>query len=199
MFYSMYLLGLCERRRWPEPLYEPYVTRLGYCCKVRVNNREYVTDVTYKTEAQALENAAQQAFMICRNFSANDGMYPGQRPGQTMASGTVQGLPVAIGSGRRNKRNSDSSVDSQYYEGSSSGGNSPKGYSGGNSPQGYSGGFDQPVRQTVPAMPRPMHKSRADSNAYMCMCKRGPVSQYALCTTCAAQRGWTAPSRMNTR
>ena len=51
----------------------------------------------YKSAALARDGAATKAFMICRNFSANDGMYPGQRPG---SGGVVQGLPVAIGEGR---------------------------------------------------------------------------------------------------
>jgi hypothetical protein len=91
-------VGLCARRHWADPLYETYRTRQGYMCTVRVNNREYNTDVPYETEELARNAAATRAYMICRNFSVNDGMVPGQRQGQ---GGVIQGLPVAIGTGRR--------------------------------------------------------------------------------------------------
>lgn len=61
-----------------------------------MNNREYRTDVTYARKDLAQESAATRAYMICRNFSANDGMYPGQR----LEAG-AQGMPVAIGAGRK--------------------------------------------------------------------------------------------------
>lgn len=52
--------------------------------------------MTYARKDLAQESAATRAYMICRNFSVNDGMFPGQRlePG-------VQGMPVAIGAGRK--------------------------------------------------------------------------------------------------
>lgn len=145
---------------------------------MRVNNREYCTDVPYKTDKLARDGAAQKAFMICRAFSANDGMIPGQRPGQGSASGVVQGLPVAIGAGRRggpiangkgsgsggggsgsassggrggggsSNRHSNSSYDTQS---SSDGGTS----SGGTSPKSFDSGFEQQLRQVTPQMPRP--------------------------------------------
>jgi hypothetical protein len=70
--------GLCRRRRWPDPLYESYNYTSGYTCVVRVNNREYQTDTIYETETLTQENAAMRAYLICRNFSVNDGMYPCQ-------------------------------------------------------------------------------------------------------------------------
>lgn len=68
---------------------------------MRVNNREYTTGLPFTTHAGAQENAAAQAWMICRAFSANDGMLPGQRPGQVAPNGIQQGKRVAIGEGRR--------------------------------------------------------------------------------------------------
>ncbi|KAI9700047.1 MAG: hypothetical protein M1836_002581 [Candelina mexicana] len=63
----------------------------------------------------ARENAAMRAYLICRNFSVNDGMYPaGHNKG-----GVVQGLPVAIGTGRRTSAYVD-----EYGRGSGSSSNS---------------------------------------------------------------------------
>ncbi|KAI9798532.1 MAG: hypothetical protein M1825_005337 [Sarcosagium campestre] len=124
--------GLCRRRRWPDPLYESYQTSSGFCCVVRVNHREYQTDTVYETETLARENAAMRAYLICRNFSVNDGMYPaGQKSGAI-----VQGLPVAIGTGRH-------SASCETGSTSSSGG----GYgSGGSSPRSSDGGRDDRFR-----------------------------------------------------
>lgn len=64
-----------------------------------------------------------RAYMICLNFSANDGMYPlGHKHG-----GVIQGLPVAIGTGRRSTYADDAS------SGSRSGGSSPGSYESGRS------------------------------------------------------------------
>lgn len=60
-----------------------------------------------------------RAYLICRNFSVNDGMYPqGQNP-----SGALQGLPVAIGTERRSVYIED--TDGSTSSGSRSGGSSP--------------------------------------------------------------------------
>ncbi|KAL9115074.1 MAG: hypothetical protein Q9227_000868 [Pyrenula ochraceoflavens] len=112
--------GLCRRRHWPDPLYESYYSAsgAGYRCVVRVNNREYQTDTYYESEKLARENAAMRAYLICRNFSVNDGMYPvGHDHG-----GVVQGIPVAIGTGRYRYPDTDGSGSS----GSRSGGSSPE-------------------------------------------------------------------------
>lgn len=91
--------GLCSRRSWPEPQYEYRQTRTGgYVGVARVNNREYISETEADTPRMAMERAASQAYVICRNFSLNNGMYPDQR---TSDAGLVQGLPAAIGSGRR--------------------------------------------------------------------------------------------------
>lgn len=113
--------GLCRRRRWPEPTYEAYATTGGYTCVARVNNREYQTDSTHESETLARENAAMRAYLICRNFSVNDGMYPsGHKEG-----GAVQGVPVAIGTGRKASRDDD--TDTSISSGGSwSGGSSPE-------------------------------------------------------------------------
>lgn len=140
MSYS--ITGLCNRRQWPDPYYEPWQDRPGhFLCKVTVNNREYRTDVPFMSEQFARENAAMKAFMICRNFSANDGMYPGQRPGQKSANGVPQGLPVAIGAPARGKRHSASSS----MEALSSRSNSPEG------PDGF---FDRDLEHAVNSLPR---------------------------------------------
>jgi len=169
MFYIMYLTGLCQRRHWPEPLFQTYRTRYGYGCTVRVNNREYSTDVEYETDELAKNAAATRAYMICRNFSVNDGMYPGQRPGQ---GGVVQGLPVAIGTGRR------STVSSNDYDSGSS--------SGGNSPRGSDCGLD---REPHPSSARRASKSPSSSIS-SCYCGRGTVRAYERCILCLRAAGY---------
>ena len=52
-----------------------------------------------------------RAYLICRNFSVNDGMYPA---GHKRGGGVVQGLPVAIGTGRRLTNDSGSSASGGY-------------------------------------------------------------------------------------
>lgn len=115
-----YLSNLCRRRQWPEPVYESYGSRVGYACVARVNNREYQTSTTYESEILARENAAMRAYLICRNFSVNDGMYP---PGHKKG-GVLQGLPVAIGTERRSMYTED--TDLSTSSGSRSGGSSPR-------------------------------------------------------------------------
>jgi hypothetical protein len=123
MYYIQYLSSLCRRREWPEPHYESYGSRSGFACVARVNNREYQTDTTYGSEMLARENAAMRAYLICRNFSVNDGMYPsGHNPGAVL-----QGLPVAIGRERRSVYTEDPET-STSSSGSRSGGSSPRSY-----------------------------------------------------------------------
>ncbi|KAK5108228.1 hypothetical protein LTR62_008684 [Meristemomyces frigidus] len=180
MFYLSYLQSVCTRRHWPQPHYETShnPSTGGWYCKVRVNNREYSTDVPYRTETQAREGAATNAYMICRNFSHNDGMYPGQRPG-----GAVQGLPVAIGSGRRGSRmteiSSCESASSEGEDGTSSGGNSPR------SPED---GFEVQIlqQQVVPSVPTP----RAKRGSAGCHCRRAQVYAYERCSLCLREQGW---------
>ena len=122
--------GLCRRRRWSDPLYECYQTTTGYSCTARVNHREYQTDTVYESESLARENAAMRAYLICRNFSVNDGMYPaGHKKG-----GIVQGLPVAIGTGRHSTYDAASSSSGGYA-------------SGGSSPRSSDSGADDPSRR----------------------------------------------------
>lgn len=210
--------GLCERRHWSSPLYEPYQTRQGHFCKVRVNNREYSTDVPYKSAALARDGAATKAFMICRNFSANDGMYPGQRPG---SGGVVQGLPVAIGEGRaataRSCRNSmaGSEISTSDGSGGSSGGESPRSFE-----SGYAETQVNPMPKPVsmvgpgPASPqtggrqsrrtggqRSYRQSHMTPSAppsaimggeYVCLCRRGAVRAYGRCEWCLTECGWNS-------
>ncbi len=53
---------------------------------VLVNGREYQTDIAYKSDFLAQENAAMRAYMVCRNFSVNGGMLA--------KNGVIQGLPA---------------------------------------------------------------------------------------------------------
>ena len=101
-------------------MYESYGSRAGYACVARVNNREYQTSTTYESEILARENAAMRAYLICRNFSVNDGMYP---PGHKKG-GVLQGIPVAIGTERRSMYTEDTDVSTSG--GSRSGGSSPR-------------------------------------------------------------------------
>ncbi|KAJ5216992.1 hypothetical protein N7468_010000 [Penicillium chermesinum] len=122
MYYILYLASLCRRRSWAEPSYEAYATTSGYTCVVRVNNREYQTDMVCESETLAREGAAMRAYLICRNFSVNDGMYPaGHSQG-----GAVQGIPVAIGTGRKSSRDDESDTSVSSSGGSWSGGSSPE-------------------------------------------------------------------------
>ncbi|KAJ5388143.1 hypothetical protein N7509_010684 [Penicillium cosmopolitanum] len=114
--------GLCRRRRWPEPSYEAYTSPTGFTCVVRVNNREYQTDAVYGSEELARESAAMRAYLICRNFSVNDGKYPAG----TNHGGIVQGIPVAIGTGRKSSRDDDTDTSVSSSGGSWSGGSSPE-------------------------------------------------------------------------
>ncbi|KAK3071516.1 hypothetical protein LTR53_008489 [Teratosphaeriaceae sp. CCFEE 6253] len=185
MFYLHYLQSVCTRRHWPEPSYETYQTGQGWFCKVRVNNREYSTDVPYRGEVLAREGAATNAYMICRNFSHNDGMYPGQRPGQRSASGAVQGLPAPIGTGRRASRQTSSLIGSQCGSGSSDGTSS-----GGNSPRSLEGGFEQQMQQVAQQTPRAAPKRVAHADEYLCDCRRAPVFAYGRCGGCLRENGW---------
>ncbi|KAL3464136.1 hypothetical protein BJX64DRAFT_286823 [Aspergillus heterothallicus] len=124
MYYVLYLASLCRRRHWPEPIYESYANTTGYTCIVRVNNREYQTDIVCDSDILARENAAMRAYLICRNFSVNDGKYPAGHD----HGGIVQGIPVAIGKGRRSRYADE--IDISTSEGSRSGGSSPESYEG---------------------------------------------------------------------
>ncbi|KAK4623653.1 hypothetical protein CLAFUW4_05577 [Fulvia fulva] len=184
MFYTMYLSSLCQRRQWPDPSYEPFRTRNGHFCKVRVNNREYSTEVPYASEALARDGAAQKAYMICRNFSVNDGMFPGQRPGQMTSAGAIQGLPVAIGTGRGSKRSSAASCDTASTDGTSSGDNSPR---------SLESGFEQQLRQVTQQVPKPparSNRSKGGADDYVCYCRRAPVRAYGRCAWCLRESGW---------
>ena len=95
------LTGLCSRRNWPDPYYQAARTQSGsWRCVVRVNNREYQTAKSYLSESLAREGAAITAYTICRDFSANDGMYPAG----FAHNGVLQGNPVPVGSGRHQRR-----------------------------------------------------------------------------------------------
>ena len=175
--------GVCNRRQWPEPFYEPYDTPQGHFCKVRVNNREYSTDVPYSSEELARDGAAMKAFMICRQFSHNDGMCPGQRPGQAMSGhGPVQGLPVAIGVGRRSARNSDASSDGS--DGGSSGGNSPKSVESGFEQQMQMRRMSQPVPKPQPRRHHHHHHHNHAPRQFVCPCGQGVAWANGRCEWC---------------
>ena len=147
-------LGLCRRRQWPDPHYEIYGSKSGYTCVARVNNREYQTDTTYRSEALARENAAMRAYLICRNFSVNDGMYP-SGPGK---GGVLQGLPVAIGSERRSIYSED--TDTSSNGGSRSGGSSPRSFGSARSSGDHRAFAYEPPRIPVPSSRNSSGRSR---------------------------------------
>ena len=62
-------IGLCRRRRWSDPHYECVKYNQGYSCSVRVNQRDYVTDAAFPTDALAREAAAQLAYQYSVNES----------------------------------------------------------------------------------------------------------------------------------
>ena len=165
-------------------MFQPSVSCHGYTCVVRVNNREYSTDGQhYTSEALARDAAATRAYMICRNFSVNDGMIPGQKPG----SGTVQGLPVAIGSGRKNISVSSSSSNDQRRrlgelreEEEDENGSWT---SGGSSPRS--------VDSAVAGMRAGAAKQHHHVRQIACACRRAPVLQhYPRCQYCLRDAGW---------
>ncbi|KAJ5129318.1 uncharacterized protein N7515_005357 [Penicillium bovifimosum] len=141
MYYILYLTSLCRRRNWPEPIYNASTSGTGYTCTVRVNNREYQTDNVCASETLARESAAMRAYLICRNFSVNDGMYPaGHDDG-----GIVQGMRVAIGSGRgkgsgKNMNGEEDAVSRSSRSGSGSGSGSGSSSTGRFSEGSWSGG-----------------------------------------------------------
>lgn len=61
-----------------------------------------------------------RAYLICRNFSVNDGMIPAGHGNR----GAVQGIPVAIGTGRKSRDDDDTSSSGGSWIGS--GGSSPE-------------------------------------------------------------------------
>ncbi|OAA70270.1 hypothetical protein ISF_02244 [Cordyceps fumosorosea ARSEF 2679] len=101
-FYMQYLESLCRRRGWTDPAYECYRDPNGFTCLVLVNGREYQTDLAYESDMLAQENAAMRAFMVCQNFSANNGMLA--------RNGIVQGL-------RRKSRQTSSRDSSDHSSG----------------------------------------------------------------------------------
>lgn len=96
----------------------------------------------------ARENAAMRAYLICRNFSVNDGMVP---PGHG-TRGTVQGIPVAIGTGR--KRDDDESSSGGSWSGSLEGGWRAGSVSDEDSASGSSGSRGSSVSVAVPVSAR---------------------------------------------
>ena len=93
-----------------------------------MNNREYQTAKSYLSESLAREGAAITAYTICRDFSANDGMYPAG----FAHNGVLQGNPVPVGSGRHQRRQEGAYPNAEYRyrsesdsSGSRSGGSSP--------------------------------------------------------------------------
>ncbi|TKX23313.1 hypothetical protein C1H76_4380 [Elsinoe australis] len=185
MFYIMYLTSLCTRRNWPEPQFSMFRTRRGYGCVVRVNNREYTTgDTMYESEDLARNAAATQAYMICRNFSVNDGMLPGQRPGMAVSDSGCQGLPAAIGTGRHRRTTADSggsggSGDHLGEECASSSGSS-----GGDSPRRLSDGG----RVIMAAAAARRGGDRRGSG--VCPCRRSHITGYGRCMYCLREAGY---------
>lgn len=78
MYYILYLSSLCRRRRWSDPHYECVPVHGGYVCMVRVNGRDYQSEPNrvFETDGLAQENAALNAYLVCRNISVNESIYP---------------------------------------------------------------------------------------------------------------------------
>lgn len=170
MFYIQYLTNLCHRRSWADPMFDTRRSRQGWSCKVRVNNREYTCDTVHPTENMAREKAAESAYFICYNFSINDGMYPGQQRGQ---AGVTQGLPVAIGTGRRQSRYATE------YTGVSAYGDT---LSRESSPRTSDSDLEHPASRRSSAS--------SSGSASVCRCGRGYITRHSRCGYCLREAGW---------
>jgi hypothetical protein len=97
-------------------------------------------------------------------------MYPGQRQGQ---AGVTQGLPVAIGTGRRaNRYHSEYTGVSAYGDG----------LSRESSPRTSDSDLEHPASR----------RSSASSTGAppVCMCGRGYIARHARCGYCLREAGW---------
>lgn len=148
-------VGVCQRRDWPNPVYQVSRSRAGYTCVVRVNNREYQTPKQHQSKLLAKEAAATTAYSIVANFSANHAMHPAG----FASGGVIQGNPVPVGSGRHARRSgsvssyqSNASSNLATY-GSRDESNSPGSRSGQSSPE-------TPV-WSVPASERVVNRHQA--------------------------------------
>lgn len=101
----------------------------------------------------------------------NDGMFPGERQGQ---GGVIQGLPVAIGTGRRGTYSSVNDYDS-----GSTG-------SGGSSPRSSDCGLDSETRLT-----ESRRSSKSSTSSLFCYCGRGTIRAYDRCSSCLREAGRT--------
>jgi len=135
-----------------------------------VNNREYTCDDAYSTEELARDKAAESAYIVCRNFSVNDGMIPGQHRGQ---GGVRQGLPVAIGTGRQSRQYSGINA---YGGGSSS------------SEESSPRTSNSDLEATAPS--RRSSASSSSSSNSICYCRRAYISRYERCEYCCREAGW---------
>ncbi|TGZ77310.1 hypothetical protein EX30DRAFT_205072 [Ascodesmis nigricans] len=122
MFYILYLSSLCQRRRWPDPLYETSIVSTstydrygpirGYTCSVRVNHRIYESRKVFETEELAKEEAAKEAYYICRSLSiaeqTNDlpPLVGGNMGPGNMGPGYFQPQHATTGGGWGGRRNS---------------------------------------------------------------------------------------------
>lgn len=174
--------GLCERRSWSEPAFETRRTNSGqYTCRVRVNNREYNSDTSYSSENLAREKAAESAYLLCYNFSMNDGMLPG---GRHCHAGVVQGLPVAIGTGRRQSRHQQ-----EQYTGASA---YPDAFSrnSSRSPETSGSSNDREALSHAASRKSSMSSYGSEHAAPICNCRRGYVMQHSRCGHCLREAGY---------
>lgn len=65
--------GLCRRRNWPEPAFDVRQGFAGFRCTVGVNGRDFAAPCESPTAAMAMDQAACQAYIYCRDFSKNAG------------------------------------------------------------------------------------------------------------------------------
>jgi len=140
----------------------------------------------YESVELAKNAAAQQAYMICRNFSVNDGMMPGQHPGVAAAStAPAQGLPVAIGAGRQRRTTVDSNASGDYA--------SSSGSSGAGSPRRLSQSdlaYATPASSSSTSRRHGHSDRRGSSSVAICQCRRAPATGYGRCLHCLREQGY---------
>ncbi|KAI0170993.1 hypothetical protein BJ166DRAFT_576331 [Pestalotiopsis sp. NC0098] len=71
-FYTSNLQSLCQRRGWPDPIYECQQDGSGHSCVVLVNDHDYQTELTYESNDLAKEHAAMLAWWKASEQSDSD-------------------------------------------------------------------------------------------------------------------------------
>lgn len=66
------VLALCQRRGWPDPIYECHEDGSGHSCMVLINDHDYQTELTYESNDLAKEHAAMLAWWKASEQSDSD-------------------------------------------------------------------------------------------------------------------------------